>query len=126
LPVKVLFLDDNADLGQVMEDLVQELGHQIVNVRTCRQLTGVLDRALECDVAILDINLGSGEPSGLDAYDQLRTRGYRGRVVFLTGHADSHPLVLQAIESGRARVLRKPISFEELEALLRGDGRPHA
>ena len=43
--------------------------------------------------------------SGLDAYRWLRQFGFRGEVVFLTGHAAHHPLVEQARALGKAKVL---------------------
>jgi FixJ family two-component response regulator len=39
--------------------------------------------------------------------------------VFLTGHAASHPLVQQAHKAGLAEVLAKPITPEQLQALLK-------
>ena len=57
-------------------------------------------------------------PSGLDAYLWLRKHGFHGRIVFLTGHAGSHPLVVEASRLGDADVVAKPISAEVLRSLL--------
>ena len=75
--------------------------------------------ALGCGLALLDINLGAGVPSGLDAYRWLKDNGFPGRTVFLTGHARSHPLVREARELTHVQVLSKPIESAVLLALVR-------
>jgi FixJ family two-component response regulator len=69
-------------------------------------------------LAILDINLGEGQPSGLDAYHWLRESGFEGKIVFLTGHARSHPLVSQARQAGKVVILEKPTTMERLLSML--------
>jgi FixJ family two-component response regulator len=115
----VLFLDDDQDLRDTFSDLVRTVfDRECHGLGSCRELIALGDRALACDVAILDINLGPEVASGLDAYAWLRRRGFRGRIVFLTGHANSHPLVVQASHLGDAEVIAKPVSFEALSSLL--------
>jgi DNA-binding response OmpR family regulator len=70
------------------------------------------------DLAILDINLGAGSPSGLAGYRWLREHEFAGRVVFLTGHARSHPLVAEASEIGDAVVYEKPMTAAQLRAIM--------
>jgi hypothetical protein len=50
----------------------------------------------------------------------LRARGFRGRIVFLTGHARSYPAVQRACSLDHARVLQKPVDVAELRALVSG------
>jgi ActR/RegA family two-component response regulator len=83
------------------------------------ELTAHGDAALSCSLAILDINLGAGQPSGLDALNWLNERRFSGRTVFLTGHARTFPLVEEARrQHGDIEVLSKPVSSAELLALL--------
>ena len=77
---------------------------------------------LACDVALLDVNLGAGKPSGVDAYHWLRRSGYKGRICFLTGHARSHPDVSQVLSSDDAQLFVKPYEIDSLCAYV--DGRP--
>lgn len=67
--------------------------------------------ALESSLAILDVNLGTGKPSGLDAFNWLREHHFKGKIYFLTGHAHSHPLVVKACETG-AGVWAKPVASD--------------
>jgi FixJ family two-component response regulator len=118
-PSDVLFLDDDDDLRATFIDLVRTIfARECHGIGSQRDLIALGERALHCGVAILDINLGPEVPSGLDAYGWLRKHGYHGRIVFLTGHAASHPLVMEARRLGDAEVVSKPVSLLALSSLL--------
>jgi DNA-binding NarL/FixJ family response regulator len=89
-------------------------------VRSVAELRALGHRALAADVAVLDINLGASRPSGIDAYDWLVDQGFEGRILFLTGHARSHPLVARAQHLRRATVIDKPASADTLINQIRG------
>jgi FixJ family two-component response regulator len=115
----VVLLDDDEDLLAALSDLIRALGgRRCLTLRSVSDLAKQREAALGCELAILDINLGPGEPSGLDAYGWLLAERFAGRVVFLTGHAQKHPLVERAGAFGGARVLRKPLDVVELRSLL--------
>jgi FixJ family two-component response regulator len=112
-------LDDDADLREsVVEILRVMMDADCVAVASVAQMIEQHDDVLRCTVAILDINLGPGQPSGLDAYRWLRTRSFSGSIAFLTGHARHHPLVAEAHRIGAVDVLEKPIDFPQLAALI--------
>ena len=120
----VLFLDDDEDLRTTFADLVRTIFERdCYGIRSYGDLIDLGERALHCGVAILDINLGPQVPSGLDAYGWLRKHGFHGRIVFLTGHAASHPLVVEAKRLGDAEVVGKPVSLDRLTSML--EDRPH-
>jgi FixJ family two-component response regulator len=115
----VLFLDDDEDLRETFSDLVRTVfDRECFGLRNVRELVALGDRALRCGLAILDINLGRDAASGLDAYAWLHRHGFAGRIVFLTGHANSHPLVVEASRIGDAEVVAKPVSFDALSSLI--------
>jgi DNA-binding NtrC family response regulator len=116
---RVLLLDDDQDLREVFVDLMAGVGVAVETVASLDELQSVMSNGHgKFDLAILDINLGPDVPSGIDAYRWLKAHKFPGRVVFLTGHARSHPLVSEALRLGDARVYDKPISFEELRAIM--------
>jgi FixJ family two-component response regulator len=118
-PSDVLFLDDDDDLRTTFSDLVRTIfARECHGIGSHRDLVALGERALHCSVAILDINLGPESPSGLDAYGWLRHHGFEGRIVFLTGHATSHPLVVEARRLGDAEVVSKPVSLDRLTTML--------
>ena len=117
----VLLLEDDQDQLEMLAMAVSALcGCETVPVTSYADLIRAGDRALGCSVALLDVNLGPLQPSGLDAFQWLRQHQYRGRVYFLTGHARSHPLVMQMVAIGEARLVEKPIGADELCALVDG------
>jgi FixJ family two-component response regulator len=115
----VLLLEDDADQLEVLAlALSLVCGRECVRARSYDELVRAANAALSSVVALLDVNLGPQQPSGIDAYHWLREKKYAGRICFLTGHARSHPLVAQALAAGDAKLVEKPISTDQLCALV--------
>ena len=117
----VLFVEDDDDLRDLFVRLVEMfLERRCVGVGSYEELVALGEEALGCGAAILDINLGPNRRSGIDAYAWLRRQGYTGRIAFLTGHANNHPLVVEANRLGDAAVFTKPIDSDGLRSLVEG------
>jgi len=117
----VLYVEDNDDLRELVVELVTVvLKRRCVGVGSYEELVALGKEALRSSVAILDINLGPGRRSGIDAYAWLRDHGYQGRIVFLTGHASTHPLVVEAQRIGDAEIFSKPIEPDRLRSIVEG------
>ncbi|HXU82260.1 MAG TPA: response regulator [Polyangia bacterium] len=115
----ILILEDDDDMRTALDDVVSTLlGWPCVAVASYDELLERSEEALGCSMALLDVNLGADQPSGLDALDWLLRQGFRGQVVFLTGHAQSDPLVQETLERGTVRLMEKPIGLSQLSALL--------
>jgi FixJ family two-component response regulator len=114
----VIFVDDNDDLREAMIELVQGEDRECVAFASLEELQRGFERVRDATLAILDVNLGDGARDGVDAYQWLRAKGFRGRVVFLTGHARTDPRVARASAAGDARVLEKPIASDKLLELI--------
>ena len=120
---RVLIVDDDEDLGLVLGDVVTYLGGgNSVIARSLEDVQQHADEAVACSLAIIDINLGHGMPTGVDVVHWLRSRSFRGRVVFLTGHASDDPKVITASKVADTRLLSKPIDASTIESLLRESG----
>ena len=120
VPVKrVLFLEDDRDLREIVVLMLQELGVGCDAVATVEEMRATVAGSTGAfDLAILDVNLGPDRESGLDAYHWLRQQGFTGRITFLTGHGRSHPLVGEALRAGDATVQDKPITMGAFRSLL--------
>jgi len=117
----MLFVEDNDDLRETFVELVTVvLERRCIGVGSYEELVALGEEALGCSVAILDINLGPHRRSGIDAYAWLRDKGYMGRIVFLTGHASTHPLVVEAKRIGDAEIFSKPIDPDRLRSIVEG------
>jgi DNA-binding NtrC family response regulator len=123
-PGFVLYVEDNDDLRELVVELVTDIfDRRCVGIGSYEEMVALGDDALECSVAILDINLGADRRSGIDAYLWLRSQGFTGRVVFLTGHASTHPLVVEAQRIGDAEIFSKPIDADRLRFIVEGERR---
>jgi FixJ family two-component response regulator len=119
VPIRVFLLDDEPDLRESIVAVVRiMMGADCVAAGSVAQMIEQHEAVLGCAVALLDINLGPGRPSGLDAFRWLRAHAFSGSIAFLTGHARHHPLVAEAYRIGAAKVLEKPIDFQQLAAFI--------
>jgi ActR/RegA family two-component response regulator len=122
LIVTAALLDDDIDLLEILAELLQERDCRCLLVRSLDELKALGPDVLAADVAVLDINLGAGQPSGIDAYDWLVGQRFAGRLLFLTGHAHAHPLVARAERLNQAIVLDKPLDGGVLLDRIMGVG----
>jgi FixJ family two-component response regulator len=109
----ILVLDDDADVRDSMELALQEAGAgYVLAAARFRDLeaSGVLD----CSCAVLDVNLGPNEPTGIDAARWLRNQGFTGRILFLTGHAGAYPSIRQTCDELNASLIEKPADIDRL------------
>jgi DNA-binding response OmpR family regulator len=113
----ILILDDDEDVRQSVASIFDVFGCVCLALPSFAAMCDAHQVVLACELAILDVNLGEGEPSGIDAYGWLREQAFGGRIVFLSGHARSNPLVARA-SALCGLLLEKPISAAELRALV--------
>jgi FixJ family two-component response regulator len=114
-----MILDDDDDLRETLAEMFQLMcGVETILAPDVEGMVAVGNDVLRSSIAFIDVNLGAGRPSGLDAYHWLLEHEYHGRVVFLTGHARLHTQVEQAVLDGVADVVQKPASAKVLCELV--------
>lgn len=103
-PKRILFLDDNATLRDMLcETVLRDYNAEFVPVGTVAEARAEIE-AGHIDAALLDIRLGDG--NGIDLYREAVARWPSLEVIFLTAWDDTTHR--QAIESiGPARVFSK-------------------
>ena len=109
---KVLLVEDTAPSRYVVGRMLTDAGFEVIEAKNGKEAIDAAQN--DPDLVVLDINLGSGQPSGIDAYDWLMSEHFGGRLLFLTGHAHAHPLVARAEQLRRAQVLDKPLDGQVL------------
>ncbi len=116
---RVLFVDDDPDMRDSMAAVAAHLGiERCLVAGSLAEVVAMRTEVLDCTLAILDVNLGWNEPSGIDVERWLRHEHFAGTIVFLTGHGNDDPHVREATRTGRARVLLKPIGISKIVALV--------
>lgn len=122
MAAEILFLDDDDDLRNTMVALfTMKFGVDCIGFASLHDLVCDSVQALKTRIAILDVNLGKGRPSGVDAFNWFTKQDFKGKIFFLTGHANSDPMVSQACNTG-AEVWSKPmdpeVMFTEIDKIL--------
>jgi CheY-like chemotaxis protein len=115
---RILLVEDEAMIAMLVEDMLEDLGHDLAAVATRLEEALALTRSEVFDLAILDLNLG-----GVLTYpvaDVLRERG--NPFIFATGYGSSG---LKEAYSDLP-TLQKPFNHEALGLAIMGALRPRA
>ena len=112
---RVLVVDDDASLRQVVGDYLGEHGLH-VDLAAGRAEMARLMEASEHNVVILDLKLGDAD--GLDLLRELRTTSNLP-VVIITGHRSAEIDRVVGLELGADDYMTKPFSLRELLARVR-------
>jgi DNA-binding response OmpR family regulator len=114
--LKILVVDDEADLRALLERSFTREGHDVVAVPDGAQ---ALEHAAGdgFDVVLLDVALGPG-PSGYDVARDLRARRNVVPIIMLTA-LDSEADAVQGLEAGADDYVTKPFGLAELRSRIR-------
>jgi len=112
--LRVLILEDDASLSAIVQEVLEERGHEVGVVGS---LAAARERlaAVDFDVALLDLQLPDG--SGLDILKEITRDGPSIEAIVLTGHADLRTAV-EAMKLGAYDYLSKPSDTDELVLLV--------
>ena len=116
-PPGVMVVDDEAWVGQLLRELLEEDGYAVTVFTTGRAALDGLANAGGCGLVITDLSLP--DMSGLELARAIRTRMPALPVALCTG-AGELPAQQELQAAGIAQVLPKPIPMNDLKALVRG------
>ncbi|MBK1726869.1 response regulator transcription factor [Halorhodospira neutriphila] len=107
---RVYIVDDDPDVRQATSFLVATAGYATVALEGAEALlTAISAETAGC--LVLDVRLPGMD--GLQLQRELRRRGVRLPIVFITGHGDI-PMAVEAISEGALDFLEKPFGAETL------------
>jgi two-component system cell cycle sensor histidine kinase/response regulator CckA len=125
---RILVLDDEPEIRDVMEVALRQSGHTVECVGTGEEFLERLRladlRNLPFDLVITDLTLGSGM-SGMQAFEAMRTRGHAAPVVVMSGYS-SDPILAAYRDHGFAGRLAKPFSLKVLRETVQAAVEEHA
>ena len=112
----VLIVEDDTIIGWTLQALLEEMGHEVVDVAATGERALALAAEFEPDLVLMDINLGSGM-SGIEAAESLR-RSHAADIVFVSayGDPDMRARVEQAVPG--APLIGKPVAAAKLEQAI--------
>ena len=113
-PLRVVVIEDNADVRDAMVERLRNDGHTVVHAGS-GYLGLELLKSAPFDVALID--LGLPDLLGQEVARRARAAGVKGRLVALTGYgSEAHRA--EAMEAGFDAFLVKPATGTELRAML--------
>jgi CheY-like chemotaxis protein len=114
---RVLVVDDDAMVLEVLVGQLRELGSEVVPAPDGRSALGLLDAGQMVDLLVTDLSMPG--MSGRVLIDEARRRRPALPAVLLTGYADPD-LAFDAGANPPTVLLRKPVIFDEFAESLRG------
>lgn len=112
--MRVLVVEDEAPLGEVFRDLLAELGHDAIIVRSAEAALGTLEEQRP-DAIILDINLPG--MSGLDFLQLRPVRDAALPIVAISGVA-TEAQARECLRLGALDFVGKPVPLDRLNEVL--------
>lgn len=113
---RVLVIDDEKDVADIISGMLGSLGYQVTHVDSGQKALNLFKKKKRFDVVILDLNMP--KMSGKETYIKLKKIDPDVRVVISTGYGDR---VIDA-SLGKAAgdtFLQKPYQIEELSKIMR-------
>ncbi len=112
--LRVLFVDDEEPLRELMRGELPRLGHEVTVCPDGQSALKVLGKST-FDAAILDLRMPG--MTGIDVLEHLKQVSPDTEAVVMTGHA-STDTAIQAVRLGAFDYITKPCKLAEIEAIL--------
>ncbi len=113
--LRVLFVDDERALQELMKSELPRLGHEVTVCPDGRAALKALEKAT-FDAAILDLRMPG--MTGIEVLEQLKKASPDTEAVMMTGHA-SMETAIEAMRLGAFDYITKPCKLAEIEGMLR-------
>ena len=109
MTIEILIVDDNADIRNILNDLIVDAGYKTRVAANYNQALKEIDKKMP-DVAILDVKLDKGDNDGIELLSHIKSKNKDVPVIIITGHAN----IEMAVNS------LKPVSYTHLTLPTKG------
>ena len=112
MSIEILIIDDNADIRNIINDLIIDAGYKTRLAANFNQALNEIDKKLP-DVAIIDVKLDKSDNDGLELLSHIKTKDKNIPVIIITGHANVE-MAIKALKAGAFEFIEKPFNQERL------------
>ncbi len=112
MTTEILIIDDNADIRNIINDLIIDHGYKTRLAANYNQALNEIDKKLP-DVAIIDVKLDKGDNDGLELLSHIKKKDNNIPVIIITGHANIE-MAIKALKAGAFEFIEKPFNRERL------------
>jgi len=112
MSTEILIIDDNADIRNIINDLIIDVGYKTRLAANYNQALTEIDKKLP-DVAIIDVKLDKGDNDGLELLSHIKNKDKNIPVIIITGHANIE-MAIKALKAGAFEFIEKPFNQERL------------
>ena len=112
MSAEILIVDDNADIRNIIKDLISDHGYKTRVAANFDQALSEIDKKLP-DVAILDVKLDKGDNDGIELLSHIKTKNKDVPVIVISGHANIE-MAIKSLKHGAFEFIEKPFDQERL------------
>ena len=113
MAIEILIVDDNADIRNILNDLILEAGYKTRLAANYNQALNEIDKKMP-DVAILDVKLDKGDNDGIDLLTHIKSKNKDVPVIIISGHANIE-MAISSLKHGAFEFVEKP--FDQVRLL---------
>ena len=84
MSVEILIVDDNADIRNILNELIIDAGYKTRIAANYNQALSEIDKKIP-DVAILDVKLDKGDNDGIELLTHIKSKNKDIPVIIITG-----------------------------------------
>ncbi|MDA9698572.1 sigma-54 dependent transcriptional regulator [Candidatus Pelagibacter sp.] len=117
MTVEILIVDDNADIRNILNELILDAGYQTRLAANYKQALNEIDKKIP-DVAILDVKLDKGENDGIELLSYIKSKSKDVPVIIISGHANIE-MAVSSLKHGAFEFIEKPFDQPRLLNFIR-------
>ena len=112
MSAEILIIDDNADIRNILNELISDHGFKTRVAANFSQALNEIDKKLP-DVAIIDVKLDKGDNDGIELLSHIKKKDKDVPVIIISGHANIE-MAVKSLKSGAFEFIEKPFDQERL------------
>ena len=112
MTTEILIVDDNADIRNILNELIIDAGYKTRVAANYNQALKEIDIKMP-DVAILDVKLDKGDNDGIELLSHIKSKNKDVPVIIITGHANIE-MAVNSLKHGAFEFVEKPFDQARL------------